>query len=375
MDHFSVVTNVVRSGLVCLADWLCGCRHNRTAHPITLKGNTYIVCFECGAHLPYDLTKMRVNRRRLMALPLLLLTGFGAGARLQAAQPQAAEPFALSINVNYVMLHARVNDQKGQLVSDLQEQAFEVYEDGVRQSIRLFRNEDTPVTVGLVIDHSGSMRPKLAEVIAGARAFVRSSNPEDEMFVVNFNEKVTLGLLDPIRFTNRVEELEPAIRRTAPGGMTALYDAVVKSLQLLQTGGREKKVLIVISDGGDNASTHNLAKVLQTAGRSSALVYIVGVFEPQDPDRNPDVLRRLAQATGGEAYFPGQLDEVVEICERIARDVRKQYTIGYIPSAPASPGVYRRVHVIARAAGYRKLVVRTRSGYFSPEQGREERVK
>src|SRR6185295_2620966 len=154
---------------------------------------------------------------------------------------------------------------------------------------------DSPVTVGLVIDHSGSMRPKLAEVIAGARTFARSSNPDDEMFVVNFNERVTLGLPGPIRFTNGTEELEPAIRRTPAAGMTALYDAVAKALQLVQTGSREKKVLVVISDGGDNASAHNLAKVLQLAGQSTALIYTVGVFEPEDQDRNPDVLRRLAQ--------------------------------------------------------------------------------
>jgi Ca-activated chloride channel family protein len=370
VDHFSIVTNVVRSSLVCVADWLCGCRHQRTAHPITLRGETYVVCFECGAHLPYDLTKMRINRRSLMVVPLLLFTGFGADARLQAAQP-----FALSVNVDYVVLHAKVHDQKGQVVTDLHEQDFEVHEDGIRQPVRMFRNEDTAVTIGLVIDHSGSMRPKLAEVIAGARAFVRASNPDDELFVVNFNENVTFGLIDPMRFTNRIEELEAAIRRTPADGMTALYDAVAKALQHLGKGNREKKVLIVISDGGDNASTHNLAKVLQIAGQSNVLVYTLGVFAPDDPDRNPDVLRRLAQATGGEAFFPKQLNEVVASCEQIARDIRQQYTLAYVPSREARPGSYRRVQVIARAAGYRKLVVRTRSGYFRPEAERNERIK
>jgi VWFA-related protein len=369
MEQFSVVTNIVRSGLVFLADCVCGCRHQRTSQPITLQGDTYIVCLECGAHLPYDLPTLHVIRRSLMAVPLLLLTGFGADAR------QAAQPFALSVNVDYVVLHAKVHDQKGQVVTDLREQNFEVYEDGVRQPVRMFRNEDTAVTIGLVIDHSGSMRPKLAEVIAGARAFVRANNPNDELFVVNFNEKVTFGLLDPIRFTNRIEELEPAIRRTPADGMTALYDAVAEALQHLQKGTREKKVLIVISDGADNASKNNLANVMRIAGESSVLVYTLGVFEPADPDRNPDVLRRLAHATGGEAFFPKELSEVVARCEQIARDIRQQYTLAYVSNREGRPGAYRRVQVVARDAGHRKLAVRARSGYFSPGAKKTERVR
>ena len=226
----------------------------------------------------------------------------------------------------------------------------------VPQPIRLFRNEDIPVTVGLVVDQSTSMRPKLVEVIAAARAFVRSSNRDDEMFVVNFNEKVSLGLPSAIRFTNNTVLLANAIATTPAGGQTALYDAIARALQELQAGSRDKKVLIVVSDGGDNASTRSLAQVMKLAEQSSAVIYTIGVFDEDDPDRNPGVLKRLAQATGGEAFLPNQLSEVAPICERIARDIRHQYTIGYVPTNPARDGVYRAIRVLARSAGPRQIV-------------------
>ncbi len=137
----------------------------------------------------------------------------------------------------------------------------------------------------------------------------------------------------------------------------------------MQTGGRDKKVLIVISDGGDNASVHSLAEVLKMAGQSSALVYTIGIFDEEDADRNPDVLRRLARATGGEAFFPRKLNEVVAICERIARDIRHQYTIGYVSNNAANPGAYRSIRVVART-GNSKLFVRTRSGYIAGGESR-----
>jgi VWFA-related protein len=184
------------------------------------------------------------------------------------------------------------------------------------------------------------------------------------MFVVNFNEHVTLGLPAEISFSNRSEELERAIWRASTTGQTALYDAVAEALERLKAGSRDKKVLIVISDGGDNASAHTLAEVLQMAGLSSAVVYTIGLFDQQDPDQNPGVLRHLARATGGEAFFPDQLDEVVPICERIARDIRHQYTIGYVSTSKAQPGVYRAIRVVANGAAG-KLVVRARSGYIA----------
>ncbi len=313
----------------------------------------------------------RVGQRgvaKAIALPALLLTALAVCAAYQvppSGQDRDSESLRISVDVALVVLHATVTDREGGFVSDLGEQNFEVYENGIPQRIQVFKNEDIPVTVGLVVDHSSTMRPKLVEVSAAARTFVRSSNRDDEMFVVNFNEKVSLGLPASLRFTNSTPELEKAITNTRGGGETALYDAIARALEESQAGSRDRKVLIVISDGGDNASVHSLDQVMKLAGQSSAVIYTVGLFAPDDPDRNPGVLKRLAQATGGEAFLPGQHSEVVAICERIARDIRHQYTIGYVPTSLTHGGAYRAIRVRARAKDHGNLSVRTRTGYVA----------
>jgi Ca-activated chloride channel family protein len=314
----------------------------------------------------------RVGERgvaKAIALPALftiLLVGHASPQATPAGQDHDTG-LRISVDVALVVLPATVTDPQGGFVSNLVQQDFEVFENGARQSIRLFRSDDIPVTVGLVVDESSSMGPKLAEVAAAARSFVQSSNRDDEMFVVNFNEKVSLGLPAAIRFTNNTFELGNAITTKPAGGQTALYDAIAKALDELQGGSRDKKVLIVISDGGDNASARKLVQVMKLAEASSAVIYTIGLFDEDDPDRNPGVLRRLAQATGGEAFLPNQLSEVAPICERIARDIRHQYTLGYVPTNAAGNGAYRTIRVIARVKG-RALSVRTRTGYIS---GRE----
>jgi VWFA-related protein len=295
----------------------------------------------------------------LTALPVLLLAGSNGAA------PQTPQDFHISVNVDLVVLNASVRDRKGGLAPDLQQDSFDVYEDGVRQTIRLFRNEDIPVTVGLVVDHSGSMREKIADVTAAARTFVQASSALDQMFVVNFNEHVTLGLPATLAFSDRPEELAAAIANAPVKGMTALYDAVFDARRKLNQGSHEKKVLIVISDGGDNASTHTLADVLTMTEQSSTLIYTIGIFDESDRDRNPDVLRKLALTTGGEAFFPHEFNEAVAICQAIARDIRHQYTIGYISNVTAKAGAFRTVRVTARGAANQKLLVRTRSGYIA----------
>ena len=304
-------------------------------------------------------------RRKKFAVLLLVLGSLSGGQLSPTSQEQDTGPFRIAVDVDLVVLHATVRDRKGRVVPDLRKQDFEIDEDGVRQSIRLFQHEDTPVTVGLVVDHSGSMRPKLAQVIAAARTFVQSSNPDDQMFVVNFNETVSLGLPDTIPFTNDATELEHAISNAPVTGMTALYDAVAEGIERLRAGSQEKKVLLVISDGGDNASAHSLADVLKMAEQSSAIIYTIGLFDEADPDRNPRVLKRLAHKTGGEAFFPDELSAVVALCESIARDIRNQYTIGYVSSNVTLKEVYRAIRVDARAAGHGKLSVRTRAGYMA----------
>jgi len=284
-----------------------------------------------------------------------------------AQQGSEAGAFQISVDVALVVLEATIRDHEGHAVPRLKREDFAVFEDGRPQEIRLFRHGDTPVTVGLVIDHSGSMREKLQEVTAGARAFVRSSNSSDEMFVVNFNEKVSQGLPQGMRFSDSVEQLAAAVSGRPAVGTTALYDAIIDGLIRLRDGAREKKVLIVISDGGDNASKASLDRVLKMAEQSNAMIYAIGIFEPDDPDGKPGVLRRLAHETGGQAFFPTQLSETVNICEHIAKDIRDQYTIGYSSSNEKRDGTYHKIRLTARSTKEGKLSVRTRAGYSSTE--------
>ena len=277
-----------------------------------------------------------------------------------------AGQFTIAVKVGLVVLHATVLDSKGITVSGLHKEDFQVFEDGVPQQIDSFTHEDIPVTVGLVVDNSGSMGPKRPEVIAAALVFARSSNPQDQMFVVNFNEKVSFGLPHDTPFTDEAAPLRAAMSRIAANGMTALYDAVAAALEHLKKGNRDKKVLIVISDGGDNASRQKLAQIMAMAKRSDAIIYTIGLFDEDDPDRNPGALRQLAKATGGEAFLPESVNDVVPICERIAHDIRNQYTIAYVPANEKQDGTYRIIQVKAGSPGRGRLAVRTRAGYYAP---------
>jgi VWFA-related protein len=261
-----------------------------------------------------------------------------------------------------------VENHKGAPVSGLGKDDFQVYEDGVLQQTEYFSHEDIPVTVGLVVDNSGSMGPKRAEVIAAAMAFARSSNPQDQMFVVNFNEHVSFGLPANTPFTDQAAQLQVALSRIIANGETALYDALAVALDHLKKGNRDKKVLIVLSDGGDNASKHNLAQIRAMARQSDAIIYTIGIYTEEDPDQNPNALRQLSRATGGEAFFPQSLPEVVPLCERIAHDIRNQYTIAYVPLNRKQDGAYRVIQVKAGAPGHGRLSVCTRAGYYAPSK-------
>ena len=204
-----------------------------------------------------------------------------------------------------VILHATAQDHKHAFVSGLDKDDFQVYEDGVLQPIKNFSHEDIPVTVGLVIDNSGSMGPKRADVIAAGLAFARSSNPQDQMFVVNFNERVSFGLPVNTPFTDQVAQLEVALSRIRAHGETALYDAVAAALEHLKMGNRDKKVLIIISDGGDNASKHKLAEIIAMVGQPDAIIYTIGIFDEQDPDRNPAGAQAACQGHGRRGLLAG----------------------------------------------------------------------
>jgi Ca-activated chloride channel homolog len=300
---------------------------------------------------------------------ILFLITVSSRARAQESAPSPPHPvneYAIKVNVDMVVLRATAQDRKNILVSGLNKDNFQVYEDGVLQPIKYFSQEDVPVTVGLVVDNSGSMKSKRQDVIAAAVAFARSSNPQDQMFVVNFNEKVSLGLPGDIAFTDQVTQLQVALSRVAADGETALYDAVAVALEHLKKGDRDKKVLIVVSDGGDNASKHKLSEIMALVGQPGVIIYTIGIFDDQDAERNPGVLKRLAKETGGASFLPESLADVTPICERIARDIRNQYNVAYVPTNRKRDGTYRVIQVKANAPGYGRLSVRTRTGYFAP---------
>ncbi len=299
---------------------------------------------------------------------LLALIALPSFVRAQAPplQSDPGAPYTIQVNVDVVVLRATAQDRKNVLVSGLNQDNFQVYEDGALQSIKYFSHEDVPVTVGLVVDNSGSMQPKRPDVMLAALAFARSSNPQDQMFVINFNEKVSFGLPENTPFTDQVTQLEVALSRAAPKGETALYDAVAAALEHLKNGTRDKKVLIIVSDGGDNASKHKLTEIMALVAQANVIIYTIGIFDNEDADRNPGVLKRLAKDTGGEAFLPESLKDVTPICERIARDIRSQYTIAYVPTNRKRDGTHRVIQVKASAPGHGRLLVRTRTGYFAP---------
>jgi VWFA-related protein len=272
----------------------------------------------------------------------------------------------ISIQVNRVVLHATVREGKGRFVGDLQKENFEVLEDGVRQEIASFSREDLPVAAGILVDNSNSMFNKHREVVAAAKAFVRASNPKDELFVLHFNEQLTYGLPVNIPFTADPALLFEALDRMTVVGQTALYDAIVEGLNHLKKSKLTKKALFVISDGGDNLSRHNDSDVIREADLSGGLFYAIGIYDAMDGDANPGVLRKLAQNTGGEVYFPKELAEVGKLCETIARDLRSQYMISYAPPDKAAGGRdYRKIQVRVKDPQRRKLIVRTRTGYYA----------
>jgi Ca-activated chloride channel homolog len=275
--------------------------------------------------------------------------------------------FVIKKDVDEVLLHASVQDDKNHIVTNLDRGSFTVFEDGKPQSILHFHNEDIPVAMGIVIDNSGSMREKRNKVNQAALNLVRSSNPKDEVFVVNFNDEYYLDQ----DFTNDLLKLKEALEKIDARGGTALYDAVVASAEHLKRNARlEKKVLFVVTDGEDNASNENLEQAIkQLQEESGPQVYAIGILgDEEHPKRAKRALETIAQRTGGIAFFPKTLDEVDEISRTVAHDIRNQYTIGYRPTNPRSAGGFRMVKVEAKAKGHGKLTVRTKSGYYAGGQ-------
>jgi Ca-activated chloride channel homolog len=294
---------------------------------------------------------------------LLLFSTARSLAKPQQSPPDAA-PSIISVRSELVALPVRVTDAHGMVVSGLNLEDFRVFEDGRPQKLILFQQEDAPVTVGLVVDHSRSMAPKLAEVSAAVSAFAHSSNPQDEMFVVDFNDDVWLQILGGKPFTHDAKDLETAIASVSARGRTALYDAVAEGLKHLRFGHCEKKALIIVSDGGDNASHQKFSQILALAQRSQVVIYSI-VLQGEGQEENPGVLRRLSKSTGGVSYFPQSAETIASVSALIARDLRDQYTVGFAPEKQTTGAAFRKIQVKVSARGRSNLRLRYRPGYFA----------
>jgi Ca-activated chloride channel family protein len=296
-------------------------------------------------------------RKRIILFGIVLPT-----VLLVSAAPNHRQAYTISDNVDLVLLDVSVRNPHGGYVTGLDQANFHVAEDGRARQITHFTSVDTPVTVGLVVDNSGSMRKKRPEVILAGLAFAKESNPQDEFFVVNFNNSVVRGLPPSMPFTDDLQLLRAALYYGEPVGQTALYDAVAYALGHLERGHRDKRTLIVVSDGGDNVSQTSLTRLMPLIEASRATIYTVGLFDAEDRDLNPAVLRKLAGVSGGEYFQPQELKDVIPVFHKISKDIRNRYSIGYVPDETTNKRPVRSVKVLAQSNG-QKFIVRTRTTY------------
>jgi Ca-activated chloride channel homolog len=297
------------------------------------------------------------------SLLFLSFSGFSCSLAMEGSLAWEQAQAKIAVTANLVLLPVSVTDARGTFVAGLKQQDFHVYEDRQLQELTVFEEGDTPVTVGLVVDHSRSMGPKLREVAAAVSSFAHSSNPRDEMFVVDFNDDVLIELMKGKAFSSDPKELEKALTAVTARGRTALYDAVSEGLNHIKYGHLGKKALILISDGGDNASHLKYSQVLTQARQSQVMIYAIGLVGADDKEENPGLLRRLCKDTGGIAYFPREGESVAKVSADIARDLREQYSLGYAPQNIQRVDAFRKIEVKVTRQGRGSLRVRTRQGY------------
>lgn len=296
-----------------------------------------------------------------------------AATALAQAPPAAQDDVPLyRADARLVLLHASVVDKNGKLLTNIPQSAFKVFEDGVEQPIRLFRREDVPVSMGIIVDNSGSMTSKRTRVAAAALEMVKQSNPEDEVFIVNFNDDSHFD--QPL--TNDVKKLQGALARMEARGGTAMRDALSKSINYVKKNGKkDKKVLVVITDGNDNSSDITQEQVLRQAQNSEVLIYAIGLLneeEAREARAAKKALKALVDASGGLDYYPKSASDVQEITPRVAHEIRNQYILGYTSSNQALDGSFRQIKVTV--SGFGRPTVRTRNGYYATPTARIDRA-
>lgn len=301
-----------------------------------------------------------------MRTTMLLAAGLSSAVML--AQEQPAQGPTFRAHADMVVVHAMVEDGRGAAVPDLTRENFLVYEDNYPQQLSVFSAADAPASIGLLIDNSTSMVSKREMVISAAVQFAELSNPEDEIFVLAFNEDVREAWAPRVIEESDISVLRATLlNRISARGKTALYDAVGGALDRFEHARHSRQVLVVVSDGSDNASRSNLLTMLGRVQASHAMVYTVVLRDPVDRDGNPKLLQRLSRDTGGESFSPRRPQDVAKALEHIARDIRATYTLGYVPTNLARDGTMRRLRVVASDAGGRRLTVKTRGGYQAPK--------
>ena len=307
-----------------------------------------------------------LNSQSITRISLIALIAAALAAQTPAPVPANAGDEDVPVfkaDTNLVDLFASVLDKNGKMVPDIPKSAFKVYEDGMEQTISRFGRQDVPVSLGLIIDNSGSMKEKRARVEAASLDMVKASNPDDEVFVVDFNDDAYLDQ----DFTSNIKKLESALDRLDPRGGTAMREAISLSIDKVKQGTRDKKVLVVVTDGNDNNDSGiTQEQLLRKAQQSDVLIYCIGLLsdeEPHDARAAKRALKELAEASGGQEYYPKDVAEVDKIMPEVAHDVRNQYLLAYKPTNTALDGKYRTIKV--RVNGYGNPTVRTRSGYYA----------
>ena len=287
-------------------------------------------------------------------------------AAAQTAPPEAEEADTIfSTETRLVPLNVTVADKIGHLVTNLPQSAFQVFENNVLQQIKIFRREDVPVSLGLIIDNSGSMREKRQAVESAALALVKDSNQQDEAFIVNFNDAYYIDA----DFTSDIKALEQGLTKIDSRGGTAMRDAIWASIDHMKVKAkRDKKVILVVTDGNDNASERSLEALVRLAQEDDVLIYAIGLLSEEDKreaKKAQRALNLLVESTGGQVFYPKDVSEVDKIAHQVAHDIRNQYTIAYTPSNTALDGTFRQIKVLVKAPG--NPVARTRSGYYAKQ--------
>lgn len=315
-------------------------------------------------------SKLRACRTyRICVLYLCTLLLLYTAAEMQAYNLSGRESVpAISVSSDLVLLPVHVTDHRGNFVSGLNKENFVVYEEKEPQTLTVFQREDVPVSVGLIVDHSASMEPKLSNVAAAVAAFAKSGNPNDEAFVVNFSDKVNVERLGSEPFTRISDKLADAVKAPSATGRTALYDALMQGITHVQRGRWERKALIVVSDGGDNASSYRQSDVVKLARQFDVVIYSVTLTGGQRKDENPKTLMQLCRETGGVAFLPDSQQSISDVTLEIARDLRQQYTLGFVPDQKKISSSFRKLDVHVSAPQLGRVNIRTRRGYVAQDQ-------